>query len=109
MKKTTIKLCTAIFFTGFLSGCATNQNGQNPLLEGAQGVAKGIGNIAGALVPEPYTNGVYVAEEDLQKLQPGMTQSDVESTISMPPEITQTDAGESRSYPYTEILIPTVF
>ncbi|WP_273208746.1 outer membrane protein assembly factor BamE domain-containing protein [Marinobacter subterrani] len=104
MKKTTTKLCTAIFFTGFLTGCATtNQNGENPLLNAAQGVAKGIGSVASALVPEPYTNGVYVAETDLQKLKPGMTQSEVERLIGLPPEITQSEQGEIWSYPFTKI------
>ncbi len=105
MNKAT-KLITAVALTGLMTGCATNPQGENALLSGAQnaasGVASGIGNVVGGLF-QPYTNGVKVDDANLQKLTPGMTPDEVEAIVGLPPEIAQSSQGEIWSYPYSEI------
>src|SRR5690606_27206678 len=99
----TTQLLTAVALTSLMTGCATNQQGgENPLLSGAKNVASGIGNAVGGLF-QPYTNGVEVTEENLQKLKPGMTEAEVEAIIGLPPEITQVHDDLIWSYPFSKI------
>ena len=109
-KMSGIKQGIAIVALGVaLSGCATNggqQNGLSGAMENVggalQGVASGVGSAFGGML-QPYTNGVQVTEEQLAKLEMGMSASKVEQLIGYPPEIESVNNGEIWSYPYSEI------
>lgn len=92
-----------------LTGCATN-GGQNTGFSDTAGqvggalkqVANGVGSAVGGMF-QPYINGVQVTEEQLAKLEIGMSASQVEQLIGYPPEIESSNGGEIWSYPYSEI------
>ena len=101
---------TAIFVLGVaLSGCATNGDQESGFSDAAGQVggalkqaANGVGTAFGGMF-QPYTNGVQVTEEQLAKLEMGMSASQVGQLIGYPPEIENSNGGEIWSYPYSEI------
>ncbi|SNC74815.1 Outer membrane protein assembly factor BamE, lipoprotein component of the BamABCDE complex [Marinobacter sp. es.048] len=110
MNEKHVKLfCAVVLASIALSGCATSGGNQSAFSNAAEGVkegvgavAEGVGNAVGGLF-QPYTNGVKVSDQDLDRLQSGMTSAEVEQILGFPPEINESNGQEIWSYPYTEI------
>lgn len=102
-------IIAATAITAF-SGCASNGNFDQTLASLKTGAGTAIGvatdvakNVGGALVPDDYVTGVYVSDEALASLKPGMSASEVEAIIGLAPDVSAVAGKEVWKYPYAKL------